>query len=88
MGGDEFLVICPDTSLAAALACAERVRDSVAAARIGVGSLDLQVTVSIGVAVQDAEMDNIALLVKRADQGLYIAKDRGRNRVATFTNAD
>jgi diguanylate cyclase (GGDEF)-like protein len=53
--------------------------------RVDVGQLHLTTTVSIGVAVQDASMETVAMLVKRADQGLYIAKDQGRNRVGTFT---
>ncbi len=85
IGGDEFLVICPDTPLSSALACAERIRHAVQAMSVDVGQLRLTTTVSIGVAVQDTNMDSVAMLVKRADQGLYIAKDQGRNRVGTFT---
>jgi diguanylate cyclase (GGDEF)-like protein len=80
-GGDEFLVICPDTGLPAALACAERVRHSVAEARVAIGGTELRPSVSIGVAVRDATMDTAVMLIKCADQGLYLAKDRGRNCV-------
>jgi diguanylate cyclase (GGDEF)-like protein len=84
IGGDEFLVICPDTPLSSALACAERIRHSVQAMSVDIGRLHLTTTVSIGVAVQDVGMEDVAMLVKRADQGLYIAKDQGRNRVGTM----
>lgn len=80
-GGDEFLVICPDTTLPAALACAERVRQSVASARVATGGVELRPSVSIGVAVREAAMSGADMLVKCADQGLYVAKDRGRNCV-------
>lgn len=82
-GGDEFLVICPDTGLQAALVCAERVRRSVECLPISTGMLQLKGTVSIGVAIRDADMNDSDILIKRADQGAYLAKQRGRNRVAT-----
>lgn len=82
-GGDEFLVICPDTGLQAALVCAERVRRSVEALVVSAGMLQLKSSVSIGVAVSDSSMADAAALIKRGDEGLYVAKARGRNRVAT-----
>lgn len=82
-GGDEFLVICPDTGLQAALVCAERVRRSVESLPIATGMLQLKGSVSIGVATRDSGMTDADALIKRADQGAYLAKQRGRNRVAT-----
>lgn len=82
MGGDEFIVICPDTNLAQAIACAERARQRVGAVTIRTGMLQLRVSVSIGVAELSIEMNACDALVKAADQGLYLAKQRGRNRVA------
>lgn len=84
IGGDEFLVVCPDTSLVAALACAERVRHSVESMVIPTGDLRLESTVSIGVAVRDEGMENPDALVKCADQGLYLAKAQGRNRIGAY----
>jgi two-component system, cell cycle response regulator len=88
IGGDEFLVICPDTPLSSALACAERIRHSVETMTVTVGALHPKSTASIGVATRDEGMESVAALVKRADQGLYIAKDQGRNRVGLFTGND
>lgn len=82
-GGDEFLVICPDTGLQAALVCAERVRRAVESLPISTGMLQLKGTVSIGVAVREEGMREFDALIKRADQGAYMAKQSGRNRVAT-----
>ena len=79
-GGDEFLAICPDTALDAALVCAERIRAAVAAARIPLPGGELGMTVSIGVAVREADMANPDALVKVADQGVYQAKAEGRDR--------
>lgn len=82
MGGDEFIVICPDTSLAQAMVCAERARQSVETVKIRTGMLQLRVSVSIGVAASASGMKGSDDLVKVADQGLYLAKQRGRNRIA------
>lgn len=84
IGGDEFLVICPDTPLTAALICAERMRKSVEAIRCAVGTLEYKGSVSLGVAVREDGMANVDMLIKRADQAVYLAKQRGRNRVATL----
>ncbi|MCX8018175.1 MAG: diguanylate cyclase, partial [Rhodocyclaceae bacterium] len=80
-GGDEFLVICPETDLAAALVCGERVRRAVAALKLSTGALSLEIGVSVGVAVREAGMADIDALIKRADEGLYLAKQKGRNAV-------
>ncbi|ANQ84612.1 response regulator [Azoarcus olearius] len=82
-GGDEFLVICPDTDLAQGLSCAERLRAAVDALAIVTGADTLGLTISIGVAVRDDSMADLDALMKRADQGAYLAKQRGRNCVAS-----
>jgi diguanylate cyclase (GGDEF)-like protein len=83
MGGDEFLAICPGNSLEQMLICAERVRLAVQEGVVGSnGQLALKITVSIGAAVRQPSMENMDALIKRADQSLYLAKERGRNCVA------
>jgi len=79
--GDEFLVICPDTSLEAALACAERMRAAVEALPIVDGERTTHGSVSIGVAVRDATTPDVDALIRLADQSAYLAK-RHRNSVA------
>lgn len=83
-GGDEFLVISPETDLAAALACAGRVRKAVTDTKIRVGSLELTGSVSIGVAVRSEEMADIDALIKAADESVYVVKRRGRDGVASI----
>ncbi|MDD5296600.1 MAG: diguanylate cyclase [Rhodocyclaceae bacterium] len=82
MGGDEFLAICPGSSLEQMLICAERVRLAVHDAPVSNGRLSLKITVSIGAAVRQPSMESLDALIKRADQSLYLAKERGRNCVA------
>ncbi|MCB1959672.1 MAG: diguanylate cyclase [Rhodocyclaceae bacterium] len=82
-GGDEFLVLCPDTDLSAALRCAERLRQAVHAAKVVAGNVKLRVSISVGVAQRDRSMGDADAMIKRADQGAYVAKAQGRNRVAS-----
>ena len=83
-GGDEFTVICPETDLRAALLCAERVRREVAEMKIDKAVPGLAGSVSIGVAARAEQTTDIDALLKTADEGVYLAKQRGRNRVATI----
>ena len=80
--GDEFLVLCPDTSLEAALACAERMRIAVETLPIVDAERTTHGSVSIGVAVRDATTPDADTLIRLADQSAYLAK-RHRNTVAT-----
>lgn len=82
-GGDEFLVIFPDTNLKAGLVCAERVRRAVEQNPVSIGSQHLKASLSGGVAVREHAMPNADALIKRADEGVYLAKQQGRNRIAT-----
>lgn len=82
-GGDEFLVICPDTELGAALLCAERLRSAVERSSIETGGPQIRLTVSIGVAARDRQMSAPDALIKCADRGAYVSKQGGRNRVST-----
>jgi diguanylate cyclase (GGDEF)-like protein len=81
-GGDEFLVICPDTTLEAAAACAERIRVVVENLPIVCGQQNVRGSVSVGVAVRDASTSDPDALLRLADQGAYLAKRR-RNAVVT-----
>ncbi|HLA34910.1 MAG TPA: diguanylate cyclase [Rhodocyclaceae bacterium] len=84
LGGDEFLAICPDTALNAALACAERMRRAVEAHPIATENLQLRGSISVGVAMRDESMKNFNALIKMADKSVYVAKQRGRNCVVAL----
>jgi len=82
-GGEEFVVVMPDTDMTFAYMVAERLRQSVADIpfKISVPPCQLTVTISIGVTASEGSADTAEALLRRADQALYRAKRDGRNRV-------
>jgi two-component system, cell cycle response regulator len=82
-GGEEFVVIMPETDMAVGTMVAERLRRRIAADPFAIqqGIRTVPVTISIGVAAMRGKEDSAAGIVKRADQALYRAKRDGRNRV-------
>lgn len=84
LGGEEFLIIMPDTDRSLAWQVGERVRECVAsqAFRIGQGQ-EIWVTASVGLATWDGAEDTSEALFKRADNALYAAKRGGRNQVVS-----
>jgi len=82
-GGEEFVLLMPDTRGSDALAFAEELRRRIEDEPLGVDTELLRITTSIGVAEADAAMASLGDLLKRADQALYDAKRDGRNRVRT-----
>ena len=81
-GGEEFVILLPETGLEAALTAAEKVRRSVEAFRFHARGKRVVVTLSCGVA-QLREGDTVESAFERADQALYAAKNAGRNRSVT-----
>lgn len=83
LGGEEFVVVMPDTDVALAYSIAERLRQQIAdrAFAAAQGAVELKITVSIGVAATLGIADDASALLERADQALYRAKREGRNRV-------
>ena len=81
-GGEEFVVLMPDTDFRQAQGVAERVRMAVAERGFEAPGLrPLTVTCSVGVALNEHEVDTPEMILKRADVALYRAKREGRNRV-------
>ena len=81
-GGEEFVVVMPETDMAVATMVAERLRRRIASEPFPIqkGARMIEVTISIGIAALGPS-DNAAAVIKRADQALYRAKRDGRNRV-------
>lgn len=88
IGGDEFLAICPGSGLDAAIACAQRLRAAVCRIQMTIDGSVVPLTVSIGVAELDKTAADVDTLMKIADRGAYIAKERGRNDVAAIQRGD
>jgi len=83
LGGEEFVIVMPETDMAVATIVAERLRRRIALEPFAIaqGTKSIEVTISIGLATLDTVDDNAATILKRADQALYRAKRDGRNRV-------
>lgn len=83
LGGDEFLIICTNTPLEGAMRTAEKLRQEVSELHIPAGQGHWHGSISVGVAVRQASHKALEELLKAADEGVYLAKARGRNAVAT-----
>ena len=84
-GGEEFVVLLPDTDSKAAAQTAERIREAIASKPIETNKGVFDVTVSAGVASFYGQITlKINTLLDIADQALYAAKEDGRNRVAIW----
>ncbi|HEY0107531.1 MAG TPA: PleD family two-component system response regulator [Rhizomicrobium sp.] len=88
-GGEEFVVVMPDTDTALAFTIAERLRKSIETTPIVISRAPgrLNITISIGIAATLGASDSAEALLHRADQALYSAKRNGRNRVVTAAAA-
>ena len=84
-GGEEFLVLAPETRLEGALALAEKIRHAAAQRFFGDGERVFPLTLSVGVA-QLCGVESGNDMIARADEALYHAKQRGRNRVEAADN--
>jgi len=83
LGGEEFAILLPDCGEATAAERADEMRAAIASARRS-EDVDVQVTASFGVAATRICGYNLPTLLAKADEALYVAKNAGRNRVATF----
>jgi diguanylate cyclase (GGDEF)-like protein len=80
-GGEEFIVLCPNSEAYQAAVGAERLRQEIEGNVVTVGDKTCRVTISLGVAASQGQTDAPDALLKRADRALYQAKHAGRNRV-------
>lgn len=81
IGGEEFAVVLPRTSLPEAKAVAERLREAMSATEVSADGRQFRMTASFGLAALDDAGETVDSLLKRADEALYEAKAAGRNRV-------
>jgi len=81
-GGEEFVVLLPEATLSEANQAAERLRQEIAHTPIPSEAGTLQLTVSVGVAGLNASIQDVGVLIDKADQAMYRAKQSGRNKVS------
>lgn len=81
-GGEEFLIVMPNTALTQAIAVAERLRQQIEDTTLAIGERTIRISLTLGVTEHHAEEDPEASIA-RADNALYRGKEGGRNRVVT-----
>lgn len=84
VGGEEFLILCPNSTAAMATVGAERIRGMVERNAVRIGDLVLQCRISVGVAERLAAHERPMDMLTAADEALYTAKQAGRNRVSIY----
>lgn len=80
-GGEEFVVALPNTSPSAAQTLAERLKKNVADLQLENDMTDVELSITVGIAVSHHDESDLEALISRADEMLYIGKRDGRNRV-------
>jgi diguanylate cyclase (GGDEF)-like protein len=85
-GGEEFILLLPDTDRDGAAVIAEKIRVSVS--QVDIPGVSRPVTASFGAASIPQDAGEPTLLLRGADRALYLAKSRGRNRVETLSSTD
>ncbi len=80
LGGEEFVVLLPETDRLGAMEVAEKLRNTIAVTPIVCDDQQFNITASFGVTVFDQEVASVHTLLNRADEALYQAKNAGRNR--------
>jgi diguanylate cyclase (GGDEF)-like protein len=85
-GGDEFVLLAPDTDSRSAYTIGERIRSQVEHCRPKIAGRELTVSLSIGIATYPEHASTLTELIKRADEAMYSAKGLGKNQVCVFSN--
>ncbi len=83
-GGDEFIVLLPETPPKGAMDVAERIRGAIAARPLALNGQQITASVSIGIACYPEDGRTLDALAARADRALYQAKQEGRNKVVRY----
>jgi diguanylate cyclase (GGDEF)-like protein len=85
-GGEEFLLLLPDSSTSDGITTAERIQDHINDLSIEAGSETITVSVSIGVSEFPKDGLEVASVLRMADDALYCSKDNGRNQITVAAN--
>ncbi|AZN36253.1 GGDEF domain-containing protein [Iodobacter ciconiae] len=84
-GGEEFLLLLPQTDLAGAEIAAERIREILCSSPVQVGETKIQISASLGVSACHSGCSNPQQVIEEADLALYASKQNGRNRTTVFS---
>jgi diguanylate cyclase (GGDEF)-like protein len=84
-GGEEFVLLLPETNLYSGNKVADRVRRSVETLQVSTGHEEVNITVSIGICQKMIGMATLENFIDHAGQALHEAKDRGRNRISIYS---
>lgn len=79
-GGEEFVILLPETGRRGARATAERLRKRIAQTQMDVAKEKISITISLGVSILSPDCSNLTDLIAASDKALYIAKETGRNK--------
>jgi diguanylate cyclase (GGDEF)-like protein len=82
-GGEEFILLLPETDIQEAAALAERLRSAIAGIRLSHAGAEIAVTASFGVVQRETHHNTLDVLISTADKYLYQSKEMGRNRVSS-----
>lgn len=85
-GGDEFVLLAPDTDSMGAYIIGERIRSQTEQCRPKISGEELSFSISVGIASYPVHPSRVTELIKRADEAMYNAKGLGKNRVCVFSN--
>ncbi|RTZ69781.1 MAG: hypothetical protein DSZ30_01905 [Aquificaceae bacterium] len=80
-GGEEFLILLPNATIDQAIKVAEKIRKEIENKKIKIGDKEIKFTVSLGVSEIYTSDRSLQNAIKRADEKLYKAKKKGKNRV-------
>jgi two-component system, cell cycle response regulator len=83
VGGEEFVIVLPDTSLEAAAGVAEQIRRTLESTNFGNDEMEIRLTSSFGVCTATSAIEQPEAVLERADELLYRSKREGRNRVGS-----
>ncbi|NNE82413.1 MAG: sensor domain-containing diguanylate cyclase [Alphaproteobacteria bacterium] len=87
-GGEEFVILMPETDRSGAMSAAEKLRNIISDTPVVCGDQQVSVTASFGVTVCDPEDGSVESLLMRADEAMYKAKKAGRNRTVFLGGAE
>ncbi len=87
-GGEEFIIVLPETELEKAFKVAEKLRQKIASKTYKIDTYKLKVTVSIGISSLGVHSDNFYGLLKAADLSLYKAKETGKNKIVSLNKEE